>query len=102
GLQWDEEKYKTQLIHKGDWAKLIHEPSGRCYGASLLSGNCIRPIFVSIGHRISIETAVRLTIEVCKYRIPEPIRAADHLGREYVRKIRGKTEEEGEQKKEVD
>lgn len=36
-----------------------------------------RPIYVSIGHKISLKTAVKLVKEVSKYRIPEPLRLAD-------------------------
>jgi len=37
-----------------------------------------RPVFVSIGHRIDLESARRLVLACCtKYRIPEPTRQAD-------------------------
>ncbi len=36
-----------------------------------------KPIYVSIGHKISLRTAVKLVKEVTKYRIPEPLRLAD-------------------------
>ena len=36
-----------------------------------------KPIYVSIGHMVSLATAVKLVKEVSKYRIPEPIRQAD-------------------------
>lgn len=40
----------------------------------------VKPLFVSIGHRVNLETAVRLTLAcVARYRLPEPIRAADRL-----------------------
>lgn len=32
------------------------------------------PIYVSVGHKIGLETAVSLTHACCQYRIPEPIR----------------------------
>lgn len=34
------------------------------------------PIYVSIGHRISLRTAVKLVKEVSRYRVPEPLRMA--------------------------
>ena len=38
----------------------------------------VRPVFVSIGHRVSLETSVRLTMACCDgYRIPKPLRQAD-------------------------
>ncbi|MCD6404188.1 MAG: endonuclease V [Nanoarchaeota archaeon] len=39
-----------------------------------------RPIYVSVGHKISLEEAVRLTKKYTKYRIPEPIRLAHLIG----------------------
>ncbi len=46
-----------------------------------------RPIYVSPGHRISAETAVRIAAAQCKGHMPEPLRLADALARE---KERGK------------
>ncbi|KFQ09441.1 Endonuclease V, partial [Leptosomus discolor] len=48
--------------------------------------NTSRPLYVSVGHRVCLETAVRLVRSCCRYRIPEPIRQADIRSREYIRK----------------
>ncbi|XP_048674847.2 endonuclease V isoform X2 [Caretta caretta] len=45
-----------------------------------------KPIYVSVGHRTCLESAVRLVQSCCRYRIPEPIRQADIRSREYIRK----------------
>jgi len=38
------------------------------------------PVFVSIGHKIDLETSVKLVLECSgKYRLPEPTRLADQL-----------------------
>lgn len=34
----------------------------------------IKPLYVSVGHKISLEAAVRLTHSCCRFRIPEPVR----------------------------
>ncbi|CAM9356287.1 unnamed protein product [Ectocarpus sp. 13 AM-2016] len=56
------------------------------------------PVFVSIGHRVSLETCVVLTKAVCRFRVPEPIRQADMRSREVIREWlleqRGKAEGE--------
>ncbi|NXV04508.1 ENDOV Endonuclease, partial [Cettia cetti] len=36
--------------------------------------NSSRPLYVSVGHRVSLGTAVRLVRACCRFRIPEPIR----------------------------
>lgn len=33
-----------------------------------------KPLYVSVGHKMSLETAVRLTHSCCRFRIPEPVR----------------------------
>jgi len=42
-------------------------------------------VYVSIGHRISLESAVLITLSLMKFRVVEPIRQADLIGREYIR-----------------
>lgn len=39
-----------------------------------------KPLYVSVGHRISLEVAVRLTHHCCRFRVPEPIRQVWGLG----------------------
>jgi deoxyribonuclease V len=40
----------------------------------------IKPIYVSVGHRMTLDDAVRIAMLCCtKYRIPEPTRLADQL-----------------------
>ena len=46
-------------------------------GAALLVKEGQKPIYVSIGHMISLETAIKIvSATIRNYRIPEPIRAA--------------------------
>ncbi|XLT25832.1 endonuclease V isoform X3 [Arachis ipaensis] len=63
--------------------------SGHIWGAAMRSTQgSIKPIFISIGHRISLQTALRLVQMTCKYRVPEPIRQADIRSRDYIRKLK--------------
>uniref|UniRef100_A0A2R9B0P1 Endonuclease V n=1 Tax=Pan paniscus TaxID=9597 RepID=A0A2R9B0P1_PANPA len=48
-----------------------------------------RPLYISVGHRMSLEAAVRLTCCCCRFRIPEPVRQADISSREHIRKSLG-------------
>ncbi|CAH2077393.1 unnamed protein product [Thlaspi arvense] len=48
--------------------------------------NSLKPIYISIGHRISLDSAVKIAKITCKYRVPEPIRQADIRSRAYLQK----------------
>ena len=56
---------------------------GEALGWVVRSRRGARPLFVSPGHRVSLETCLRWTLEACRgYRLPEPTRRADRLSRE--------------------
>ncbi|KUK95334.1 MAG: Endonuclease V [Thermotogales bacterium 46_20] len=60
---------------RGSWTYLID--NGERLGAVLRTRDKVKPVFVSPGHLIDIESAVELTMSVTgKYRIPEPTRLA--------------------------
>jgi deoxyribonuclease V len=47
-------------------------------GVVLRTRDNVRPVFISIGHRVDLPSAVRLAMAcVTRYRIPEPTRQAD-------------------------
>jgi deoxyribonuclease V len=49
-------------------------------GRVLRSRNRVRPLYVSVGHRVSLATATDLVLACTpRHRLPEPIRRADHL-----------------------
>ena len=43
------------------------------------------PIYVSVGHNISLGESIVLCTKLCNSRIPEPVRVADLLGRKLMR-----------------
>ena len=49
-------------------------------GSAVRTRTNTRPIYVSVGHRVSLDTAVMLTLQCApRYRIPEPTRQAHKL-----------------------
>lgn len=73
----------------GSWVELVDEKAGgERIGAVLRTRDGVRPIYISQGHRISLETAIRLTLAVSDgYRTPRPTRDADHFASETKRKL---------------
>eukprot|EP00850_Spirogloea_muscicola_P002581 SM000010S04219 [mRNA] locus=s10:336260:338124:+ [translate_table: standard] len=66
----------------GDYVRLVGS-SGRAWGAALKSHEeSSKPVFISPGHMISLETAVEVVAGSCKFRVPEPVRQVDkiHIG----------------------
>lgn len=46
----------------------------------------VRPVYVSAGYRMDLDTAVRLVLSTSpRYRVPEPVRAAHRLARRLSR-----------------
>lgn len=53
---------------------------GEVIGAVLRTRTGVKPVFVSAGHLIDLDEAVRFTLEVSgRYRLPRPIRLAHNL-----------------------
>ena len=64
---------------RGSRTDLVNKNS-EVIGAVVRTRDKIKPVFVSIGHRLDLDEAVRLTLCCGKgYRIPEPTRQADLL-----------------------
>ncbi len=64
---------------RGSVADLCDE-DGDVIGAVVRTRDQVRPVFVSVGHRISLAQAVQLTLACARRaRVPEPTRQADLL-----------------------
>jgi len=70
-------------------AAMVDEKArGERIGTVLRTRDEVRPIYISQGHRVSLESAVRLTLQVCDgYRIPRPTRDAEHFASETKGKL---------------
>ncbi|WP_155334479.1 deoxyribonuclease V [Acrocarpospora corrugata] len=65
---------------RGSWAPIIldHEVVGR----ALRTRDNVKPVFVSQGHRVSLDNACAHVLRTTpSFRLPEPIRLADRLSR---------------------
>lgn len=62
---------------RGQWSPLMLD--GKRIGAVLRTRDGVRPLYVSVGHRISLGAALRWVLACCTYRVPEPIRLAEQL-----------------------
>ena len=71
-------KFENLGETRGSVAPLVHK--NEQVGVALRTKNKVQPLFVSIGHRISLETATNLVLQCApKYRLPETTRLADKL-----------------------
>ena len=82
-------RLSQQLHARGAHADLVGE-SGATWGALLrtsepaVTGAC-KPVIVSVGHGLSLASALSLVRRCTRHRIPEPVRQADLRSREWLR-----------------
>lgn len=70
--------YQDPATEKGSWQPLLDH--GEEIGAVLRTRSGCRPLYVSIGHRISLNTAIDYVLACCtRYRLPETTRWAHKL-----------------------
>ncbi len=77
-------EYEEPGPARGDWTPLMY--MGRRVGAALRTRTGVKPVFVSVGHRIDLDSAIQVIMALCRgYRLPEPQRLA-HLACERLKK----------------
>jgi deoxyribonuclease V len=75
-------EYREPSRRRGHRSPL--EDGGETIGAVVRTRTGVKPVFVSVGHRVNLEDSVRLVLQTCDgYRLPEPIRRADWLSRKH-------------------
>jgi deoxyribonuclease V len=83
---------KTRLIgsfsepgrKKGSYTHL--KDHDETIGAVVRTRDGVKPLYVSIGHRVDLLDSIRIVLQCCRrYRLPEPIRRAHQLAREKAR-----------------
>ncbi|MEU0933184.1 endonuclease V [Embleya sp. NPDC005971] len=72
--------YETPAVERGAAADIVHE--GEVVGRALRTREAIRPVFVSIGHGVDLDTACAHVLALTpRYRLPETTRQADQVCR---------------------
>ncbi len=72
--------YEEPEPGRGNSTTLISH--GEVLGAAVRTRNNTRPLIVSVGHSVGLASAVQWVLRCAgRYRLPEPIRAADRLSR---------------------
>ena len=65
-------------IESGNFAEV--EDRGEVIGAALRTRRGVKPVYVSTGHKIDLQSAIYWVLECCRgYRLPEPTRLAHQL-----------------------
>jgi deoxyribonuclease V len=59
---------------RGAWVPLVDH--GEVVGNAVRTRNGVRPVYVSVGHRIDLEHVRRWVLATSGFRVPEPLRAA--------------------------
>lgn len=67
--------YEEPDTEKGAWSFL--KDGDETVGAVVRTKTSVKPVFVSVGHKVSLEYAIETVLKCCtKYRLPEPTRRA--------------------------
>lgn len=70
--------YEEPGPEKGSYSLLLD--GGETVGAVVRTRPGVKPVFVSTGHRVDLETAIQYVLACCPgYRLPEPIRQAHRV-----------------------
>lgn len=60
--------------------------NGETIGAAVRTQSGSKPIFVSVGHKLSLDTAIRIALETTReHRLPEPLQMAHELATRAMR-----------------
>jgi deoxyribonuclease V len=68
--------YEMPAATKGSCSNLLDEEE--IIGAVVRTRTNVKPVFISVGHRCTLDEAVKWTLNCCgRFRLPEPTRIAD-------------------------
>ncbi|WP_434599242.1 endonuclease V [Streptomyces sp. A5-4] len=79
-------RYEQPGPRRGDVSPLLDHDEE--VGRALRTQDAVKPVFVSVGHRVSLDNACAHTLRLAPdYRIPESTRRADTLCRQALREV---------------
>ncbi|WP_405859335.1 endonuclease V [Streptomyces sp. NBC_00090] len=82
--------YEQPGTERGEFSALLAD--GEEVGRALRTQARVKPVFVSVGHRVSLDRAAAHTLHLApRYRIPETTRHADSLCRRALKEALGST-----------
>ena len=82
-------EYDEPDTKRGSFSPLIYHSRG--IGCVVRTRDNVKPVFISPGHLCGVNDAVKLVLRTTiRFRLPEPIRAADRIAGEMRRKLTGK------------
>jgi deoxyribonuclease V len=74
-------QYQEPDVERGSHVPLMDH--GETIGAIVRTRTNVKPVFVSIGHRVDLKTCIDIVLACCKgYRLPETTRKAHRLAEE--------------------
>ncbi|MBT2507925.1 endonuclease V [Streptomyces sp. ISL-98] len=81
--------YEQPGVRRGSASPLLDE-AGEEVGRALRTQDGVKPVFVSVGHRVSLDNACAHTLHLAPgYRLPESTRRSDALCRRALREATG-------------
>jgi deoxyribonuclease V len=75
-------QFKAPGVLQGDFDDIIGD-QGSIIGAAIRTKTRVKPLFISVGHKINLASAIYWVLQCCRgYRLPEPARLAHLATRE--------------------
>jgi deoxyribonuclease V len=81
-------KYSSELgLKRGSYVDIIDEITTETIDCALRTKDNVKEVIVSVGHKVSLDTAKNVVITLSKYRIPQPLRLAHSIAKNLSNKV---------------
>lgn len=79
-------EHEPLVEHRGAWQPIYD--AGEVIGAVVRTQAKVKPVYVSVGHRISLNSAIAFVLQCApQYRLPETTRQADQLSKGHTQPV---------------